>query len=415
MTTREICQGGRGDLKAQGPRLALPSTLRNIWRVPYFDHNATTPLAPPARAAWMLAADEAWQNPSSPYRDAARVRIRLEEVRERLAQLLGCAPDRLVFNSGATEGANAILAHWARMLPADRKVAVSPTEHPCVLEAARHHFPAARRIELPVDADGVVRREQLATLLAAGSVGAVAMMAANNETGVLQPWREIAALCRGQRVAFLCDASQWFGKGTAAGLGEGGWIIATAHKFGGPKGAGFLVLPAQAEGFRSQRGGEQERGHRGGTENYPAIAAMVAALAEAETAKVRLVAGRQRWRDAFIAQVRAALPGARVAGSGAARLWNTVSLLLPEGENHRWVTKLDKRGFQVSTGSACATGKAGPSHVLAAMGLSADEARRVIRISAGWDTSEDDWRGLAAALGEIAPEMTNAGDVVVQP
>ena len=369
--------------------------------MPYFDHNATTPLSRPAREAWLRAADEAWQNPSSPYRGAARVRVRLEQAREQLAQLLGCAADHVVFNSGATEGANAVLAHWAGTLPAGRKVAINPTEHPCVLEAARHHFPVDRLVELTVAADGVVDWEKYVALLATGSVGAVAVMAANNETGVLQRWQEIAALCRRQRVAFLCDASQWFGKLAAAGLGAAGWIIATAHKFGGPKGAGFLVLPAQAEGFRAQRGGEQERGHRGGTEDYPAVAALVAALAEAETAQVPRAAERQRWRDAFLAQVQTALPGARVVGMGAERLWNTVSLLLPQGENHRWVTMLDQRGFQVSTGSACATGKAGPSHVLAAMGLDAVEARRVVRISSGWETTGEEWRGLMAALIEV--------------
>jgi len=394
-------------------QLALADFVRDGSFVPYFDHNATTPLTPAARAAWLRAADEAWQNPSSPYRGAARVRVHLEQAREQLAQVLGCAPERIVFNSGATEGANAVMAHWARRLAADRKIAVNPTEHPCVLEAAQHQFPAERRIELPIDADGVVRGEAVAALLAAHPVGAVAVMAANNETGVLQPWTEIAELCRRQRVTFLCDASQWLGKRAANGLGEAGWVIASAHKFGGPKGTGFLVLPAQAEGFHSLRGGEQERGHRGGTENYPAIAAMAAALIEAETAHVPAAAGRQRWRDAFIAQVQAVPPGARVVGAGAGRLWNTVSLLLPQGVNHRWVTKLDQRGFQVSTGSACATGQAGPSHVLATIGLDAVEAGRVIRISSGWETTEAEWRGLAAALAAVDTELRHGADRIV--
>ena len=381
--------------------------------MPYFDHNATTPLSLGTREAWLRAADEAWQNPSSPYRDAARVRVRLEEAREQLAQLVGGTADRVVFNSGATEGANAVFAHWACTLPPERTLAVNPTEHPCVLEAARQHFAPERLVWLDVDADGVVRREALEAALAAGVVGAVAVMAANNETGVLQPWPEIAALCRRQRVAYLCDASQWFGKLPASGLGEAGWIIATAHKFGGPKGAGFLILPPQAEGFRSQRGGEQERGRRGGTENYPAIAAMAAALKEAETAKPRWESERLRWRDAFLAQIRIALPGTRVVGAGAERLWNTVSLLPPQGENHRWVTKLDQRGFQVSTGSACATGKAGPSHVLAAIRLATDEAKRVLRISSGRGTTEEEWRGLMAALIEVGDELGRGGGHVV--
>ncbi|MFA5057459.1 MAG: aminotransferase class V-fold PLP-dependent enzyme, partial [Opitutaceae bacterium] len=296
--------------------------------MPYFDHNATTPLSSCAREAWLRAANEAWQNPSSPYRDAARVRVRLDQARAQLAQLLGCPAERVVFNSGATEGTNALFAHWTRTLPPGSRIAVNPTEHPCVIEAARHYFPPERLVWIEVDSRGVVKTGPLEALFTEGSTGspqagavrAVSVMAANNETGVLQPWREIAALCRRHRAAYHCDAAQWLGKLPASGLGEAGWITASAHKFGGPKGTGFLVLPAQAEGFHSQRGGEQEHGHRAGTEDYPAIAAMVAALTEAETAKVLHETERLRWRDAFIAQLRAALPGVRVVGEGAERL-----------------------------------------------------------------------------------------------
>jgi cysteine desulfurase len=373
--------------------------------VPYFDHNATTPLSPCAREAWLRAAGESWQNPSSPYRDAARVRVRIEDAREEFARLLGCRTEQVVFNSGATEGANAVFAHWAGALPPGRKIAVNPTEHPCVIEAARHFLGPGRLVWLEVDPDGVVRLPALEALLAGGTVAAVSVMATNNETGVLQPWREVAALCRSQRVAYHCDASQWLGKLPASELGQAGWLTASAHKFGGPKGTGFLVWPAQAEGFRSQRGGEQEHGRRAGTEDYPAVAAMLAALSEAESRPVQPAAGRPCWRDDFVGQIRSAMPDVRVVGAGAERLWNTVSLIMPHGENHRWVGKLDKRGFQVSTGSACAAGREGPSHVLAAMGIAPEEARRAIRISAGRETTQDDWRALADALVAVKAEM----------
>ena len=376
--------------------------------MPYFDHNATAPLGAAARDAWLRASAEAWQNPSSPYREAARVRARLEQARAQLALLVGCAAGRVVFTSGATEGANAIFAHWARRLPPDRAVALNPTEHPCVLAAARQFLPPERLMDLPLDGDGVVRLEALAPLLAGGAVGAVAVMAANNETGVIQPWREIAARCRQRGVAYFCDAAQWLGKVPAAGLGGADWVTASAHKFGGPKGTGFLVVPDRGEDFQAQRGGEQEGGRRAGTENYPAVAAMVAALGEAEGARVLRETERLRWRDAFAARLADVLPGARVVGAGAERLWNTVSLVPPHSENHRWVLKLDRRGFQVSTGSACATGREGPSHVLAAMGLAPDEARRVIRVSAGWETTPADWDGLAAALAAAAAELRAA-------
>ncbi len=400
--------------------VAEPPGGDSLHRVPYFDHNATTPLALRAREAWQRAADESWQNPSSPYREAARVRARLEAAREQLALLLDCAAARVVFTSGATEGANAVFAHWARRLPPDRAIAVNPAEHPCVLEAARQFFPTERLAGIAVDRDGAVRLDALAERLArgaaapGGAVAAVVVMAANNETGVIQPWREIAALCRDRSVAYFCDAAQWLGKVTAAGLGGAGWVTASAHKFGGPKGTGFLVVPDDAGDFHAQRGGEQEGGRRAGTEDYPAVAAMVAALADAESSRVLQETERRRWRDSFAAHLHEVLPGARVVGAGAERLWNTVSLLLPHSENHRWVLKLDRRGFQVSTGSACATGREGPSHVLAAMGFAPDEARRVIRASAGWETTPDDWRGLAEALVDAEAELRAASRDIVK-
>jgi cysteine desulfurase len=245
------------------------------------------------------------------------------------------------------------------------------------------------------------------------------VMAANNETGVLQPWLTLAALCRRARAEFFCDATQWLGKLPASGLGACDWAVASAHKFGGPKGVGLLQIPPHAADFRAQLGGAQEHGHRAGTENFPGIAAMLAALTEAETKKVLFETERLRWRENFERAVLA-LPSlgqsggegvVAVVAAGAERLWNTAALLLPHGENHRWVARLDARGFQVSTGSACATAKEGPSHVLAAMGLAPEEARRVVRVSAGWDTTEADWAALAAAFVAVAPEVLPAANV----
>ncbi|HXB01702.1 MAG TPA: cysteine desulfurase family protein [Opitutaceae bacterium] len=377
----------------------------------YFDHNATTPLAPAAREAWLHAQDDAWQNPSGLYGIGARVKVRLEAAREQLAPLLGCAAARVVFTSGATEGANAVCAHLARTLLPGTLVAVNRTEHPCVLEAAKF-FLGERVVWLEVDGNGVIATGQLEKLLASKGVGAVVVMAANNETGLLQPWRELARLCRRHHAAFFCDASQWLGKLPAAGLGEADWVIGSAHKFGGPKGVGFVLAAEGAQDFHAQHGGGQEHGHRAGTENFPGVASMVAALIEAETKKVLLETERLHWRETFERAVSTALPGVRMVGAGAERLWNTVSLILPHGENTRWVARLDKRGFQVSTGSACATAKDGPSHVLAAMGCSPEEARRMIRASAGWETTEMDWTKLVQALAEVSVEVKPAEAVI---
>lgn len=380
--------------------------------MPYFDHNATTPLAPVAREAWLKASAEAWQNPASPYRDAARAKIRLDAVRARLAEFIGCPPELLVFTSGATEGANAVLAHWAHFLPAASRIAMNPTEHPCVLEPAKR-FLGERLVWLPVTHDGLVEIEGLKAVLEKQAVSGVVVMAANNETGVLQPWAEIARLCKATGAAFFCDAAQWLGKLPASGMGAVDWVTGAAHKFGGPKGVGFLKRPASAEGFHAQLGGEQQRGLRGGTEDLPGAAALVAALADAEQNKVWQESERLHWRSQFEQTLRAALPGLAVMGDGAERLWNTVSLRMPHTENSRWVIRLDKSGFQVSTGSACATGKTGPSHVLAAMGLAPEEARRVVRISAGWETTEADWKALAAAITKQENEFrTDNANVV---
>lgn len=387
--------------------------------VRYFDHNATTPLIPAAREAWLRAQDQAWQNPSSPTREAARVRVRLEGARHTVATLTGADPDRVVFTSGATEAVNAIAAHLRRTLSDDARVALNPTEHPCVLASFAREFPGRVRF-LPVDASGIVSPEELAETLASspdaagGAVRAVAIMAANNETGVILPWNEYGTICRARGASFICDATQWIGKLPAAGLGEVDWVFASAHKFGGPKGTGFLLRPAEDNGFRGQAGGEQQRGHRGGTEDFPAISAMLAAWAEAERSKVLTESEKQGWREAFERVVREQIPGVRVVAEAAERLWNTVSLVMPAHDNHRWVTLLDKRGFVLSTGSACAAGKDLPSHVLAALRFPPDAVRRVIRVSSGWSTTQEDWRALAAALREVAAELDRTAVPTVQ-
>ncbi len=367
--------------------------------MPYFDHNATTPPHPAALAAWCETAEHSWQNPSSPYRGAARAHALLEESREQLARLVGGSPENFVFTSGATEANNAVFAHFARVAPPGAQVAVSAIEHPSVLDAANNWFPG--RVHLwPVNQAGVVPPIQML----AKSVMLVSVMAANNETGVLQSWLENARRVRAAGVAFHCDATQWLGKLPAGELADCDFVTASGHKFGGPKGVGFLKIPSGSD-FHGQRGGGQEHNHRAGTENLPAIRAMVAALAARTNAVAANQAEWERARSAFESTLLAGLPGMVLVGAAVPRLWNTALFLPPRHANTRWVAALDRRGFQISTGSACATGHAGPSHVLAAMGLDADAARRAIRVSAGWETTAADWSALAAAFVEVAREL----------
>jgi cysteine desulfurase len=378
--------------------------------MPYFDHNSTTPLADCAREAWLRVQAENWHNPSSPTRGGARARIRLDSYHEALAILLGGKPEEYVFNSGATEGAHAVLAYWAAKLGPAARIAVAATEHPCVLAAAGRYF--GGRIDwLAHDAAGVVSAETVRAAIAAGAAGVV-VMAANNETGVIQPWHEIATACRaangGAGVPYLCDATQWLGKLPGAGLGDcGAWLIASGHKFGAPKGVGFVKLPSgKAEpDFISQSGGTQESGHRAGTEDVAGAAALCAALGECERVHVIWESQREGWRKGFERELLAAVPGVKIAGAEADRLWNTVFAVMPHGEFSRWIARLDKRDIQVSSGAACSTRKDTPSHVLAALGFPAEDARRALRFSAGWGTTEADWAALAAALREIAPGL----------
>jgi cysteine desulfurase len=192
----------------------------------------------------------------------------------------------------------------------------------------------------------------------------------------------------------------------AAGLGECDFVSGCAHKFGGPQGVGFLKCPANFPPLLS--GGPQEDGRRAGTENVAGVLAMVAALEEREVA-IRGGALRERleWRAEFERGLIAALPGARVLGAGVERLWNTVSVIMPETPDcrRRWVVVMDKLGFAVSTGSACASGKEKPSHVLTAMGVSPSDAGRALRFSAGWGTTRDDWRALLEGVKAAAREM----------
>jgi cysteine desulfurase len=296
---------------------------------------------------------------------------------------------------------------------------INPTEHPAVLEAARCHFGEQRLTWLPLSRDGVVTWSVVEQAIReAGWLGgeeprgAVVVMAANNETGVLQPWPEIARLCQSLAIPYVCDASQWLGKLSASGFGQVAWAFGAAHKFGGPKGVGFLQRPKEEESFVIRRGGGQEGGQRAGTENLASIAAMVAALVEAEQSKVLRESERQQWRDVFERDLQLALPGVAIIGAGAERLWNTAALRMPHGENHRWVAQLDKLGFEVAIGSACATGKSSGSHVLPAMGYSVEDARRVLRVSAGWKTTPGDWQALMEALVKVAPVLKTDASVV---
>jgi cysteine desulfurase len=359
----------------------------------YLDANATEPLRPEAREA-VLAALDLPGNPSSVHADGRAARRVLEAAREGLARRFGAAPGDVVLTAGGTE-ANALAI---RGLGAGRRVLVGATEHPAVMAAA----PGATI--LPVHPDGTLDLDALEAALRDGPPALVCLMAANNETGVLHPLDQAAALCRAAGALLHVDAVQAAGRVpvSLAGLGAASLAI-SGHKLGGPKGAGALLLaPGQAP-VALIAGGGQERGRRGGTEPLPAIAGTAAAAGAATPeAAARLAALRDAIEAGCLAE------GAVVAGAGAPRLPNTTSLVLPGAPAETQVIALDLAGMRVSAGAACSSGKVGRSPVLVAMGFG-EAAGCGIRVSLPWNAPDDAaarfveaWRAMRAKLGRRA-------------
>jgi len=376
----------------------------------YFDHNASSPLLPAARAAWLEANERFYANPSSPHRLGGRADRALTDSRERLAAYLGCDATEIVWTSGATESNNLVLHHAAHSLPANQEIWISAVEHPCVLRAASVHFPERHQL-IPVTAAGKVDLDWLRSEVAVRRPGMIAVMAANNETGVLQPWQEITVLCQEHSIPFFCDAAQWLGRLPAKHLGQCDYVSGCAHKLGGPKGVGFLKCPTRGRLQPLVVGGPQEAGRRAGTENVAGVVSMLAALDVREAA---LAAGEEQarldWRRAFERALPQSLPEAKIVGQTSDRLWNTVSALMPQTDRQqRWVVKLDKNGFAVSTGSACTSGREKPSHVLLAMGYDSADTGRVLRFSSGWETTEADWQALLEGLQTVHRQLESTG------
>lgn len=351
----------------------------------YLDANATEPLRPEARAAVIRALDLVG-NPSSVHGAGRAARRVLETAREQVAARFGASPAEVVFTSGGTE-ANAIAI---AALSRGRRVLVGATEHPAVLAAA----PGATL--LPVLEDGTLDLSALDAALAAGPAALVCLMAANNETGVLHPLAEAAALCRAHGALLHVDGVQAAGR-VALAIGEADSLAISGHKLGGPKGAGALLLRPGIDLPALIAGGGQERGRRGGTEALPAIAGLGAAAEAADPAAAARLAPL---RDAIEAGAEAA-----VAGAGAPRLPNTASLVLPGVAAETQVIALDLAGVQVSAGSACSSGKVKSSHVLAAMGLGV-AAGSAIRVSLPWDAPADAAERFLAAWSAMRARLS---------
>jgi cysteine desulfurase len=371
----------------------------------YLDWNATTPLRPEAKSA-MTAAWEISGNPSSVHGEGRQARRLVEDARAAIAAAVEARPHDLVFTSGGTEANALALTPGLRRgtgQPVERLL-VSAIEHASVLAGGR--FPAAAIGTIKVNGSGIVDLAHLRTLLAAGPPALVSLMLANNETGAVQPISEVADVVHEAGGLLQVDAIQALGKMPIdISILRADLVTLSAHKIGGPKGVGAVVLAEDVQGLEPLlRGGGQELGRRAGTENVAGIAAFGAAT-KAAMAALRDDATRLGVLREHLEQGLKRTPGMIVFSEDAPRLPNTTLFTVPGLKAETAVIGLDLAGIAVSSGSACSSGKVQPSHVLDAMGFPKDLAQGAVRLSLGWSTSEADidltleaWRKLADGL-----------------
>jgi len=355
----------------------------------YLDHNASSPLDPDVAAAMARAADDAHANPSSLHLEGRRSRALVDDARERVAAVLGARPREIVFTSGGTEALALGLrgAALARRGKGDG-IVVSAIEHPAVLDpAAALEREGLRVRRVPPRPDGSVGADELDAAADPGTT-VLALMAANHETGALQPVAETARRVRPRGVALLCDAALAPGYVDVAALAASVDLLAlSAHKFGGPKGIGALFVRRGVRLEPLQRGGPQEDRLRGGTENVLGIVGLAAALEKAAAERVARSERVARRAATLLARLEA-IDRVRLVGPRADRLPSTVAVEVEGCEGEALLIHLDLAGVAVSTGSACAIGAAEPSPVLISMGFSRRRAASTIRFSLGPATDD---------------------------
>jgi cysteine desulfurase len=377
----------------------------------YLDHNATTPLDARVLEAMLPYLRSRFGNASSRHEYGRAARAAVDEARQRVAAAVGAHPTEVIFTSGGSEANNLFLKGAAACLRPGL-VAVSAVEHPCVREPARDLERAGWRVhEIAVDGEGRVDAADYAAILAQRPA-LVSVMAANNETGVLQDISALAQQARAAGAWFHSDAVQALGKirldFRALGVHA---LTLSSHKIYGPKGAGALVLDKRVELRALISGGGQERNLRCGTENVAALVGfgvaceLAAARLEQDAARLRALRGQAE-------QGLVAL-GARIFSGGAERLPNTIFFSLPGLDGETLVAKLDRAGFAVASGSACSSASPEPSHTLLAMGVAPDIARGAVRISLGRDNAQTQVEQFLAALRDLVIKLKNMAALAV--
>jgi cysteine desulfurase len=360
----------------------------------YWDYNATTPLDHQVRQAMEPYLENVWGNPSSVHAVGRRARAALDEFRYRLAGAWKCRPSEVIFTSGGTESNNLAVLGTARLRGAlgYRHLVVSPVEHHAVLHALKH-LEAHEGFTLtlvPVNHHGRVSAEAVAEALRPDTA-LVSIMAANNETGTLQPVAEIGRLCRERGVLFHTDAVQAFGKLPFERIDqfEADLVSVCAHKFHGPKGAGALFIRSPLLPHPTQHGGAQENERRGGTENLTAVAGLVSAFETLVLQPVFPTDSLRAWTER-LAQTVTSLPGVERHGCPENRLPNTLAFSVEGTDSISLLANLDLEGVCASSGSACTAGSVEPSHVLRAMGVPESRAKALVRFSLGRESTEEE-------------------------
>lgn len=380
-------------------------------RLIYLDNNATTRPLPEVVAAVHEGLELAWANPSSIHRAGNEAKQRVELAREQVGRLVGAAARDVVFTSGGTEGANLAIMGSLAVQRGRNVLVTTRLEHSAVRELAQQL--AARGTEviwLPNSGDGVVCMATLRDLLRhrAKEIALVSVMAANNETGVIQPWREISRLCRDHEVRYHSDATQWAGR-MPTGLASDPVDLLTfaPHKFHGPKGVGAMIVRQGVRLGTLVVGGPQERKRRGGTENVPAImgfgvAADAARTWIADASNAAAVANR---RDRLESLLLAGAPDARVNGGSVPRIWNTTNVGFPRLEAEAMLLLLSERGVAASAGSACSSGSLEASPILRAMNIPPDIAHGSVRFSLSRFTTDEEVDEGARIILECAARL----------
>ena len=361
-------------------------------RTVYLDYNATTPLDAQVREAMLPFLGDFFGNPSSIHHVGRKARSFLDDCRDRVSRVWKCKPSEVVFTSGGTESNNLAICGSARFLKAKgRHLITSAVEHHAVLHTFEYlvNKEGFELTTLPVDVEGLVNPQDLEDAIRSDTI-LVSVMAANNETGAIQPVSELGAICQERGVLFHTDAVQWFGKEPFDGIDQfnADLVSLCGHKFHGPKGVGALFIKSPLLPDPIFFGGGHENERRAGTENMAGIAGLVDAI-ERFVVKPVFVQPELRPLSERLA-VLAELDGINLAGPLAKRLANTISFTVSGTDSMTLLAALDMEGICVSSGSACSAGSLNPSHVISAMGRNDDEANSLVRFSLGRESSVEE-------------------------